>query len=85
LALLNIDEFRITAKLSSLMIAAGWLCWAFSWYAKPFRINFRAKASQAISMRPIRSWVPSALWNLVTFSAFLLLCSGIVLKLTNTA
>jgi len=36
-------------------------------------------------MRPIRSWVPSALWNLVTFSAFLLLCSGIVLKLTNTA
>jgi hypothetical protein len=82
---LNIAEYQATAKLSLLLIAAAWFCWAFSWYAKPFQVNFREKASKAIVALSLRTWVPQTLWTFVTLSALALLLVGLVLKFTNSA
>lgn len=80
LAGLSIAEFRSNAKPSSLLIAAGWIGWSFSWYAKPFQVDFRAVASKAVVSLSLRTWVPPALWTFVTFSAMALLLVGVVLK-----
>lgn len=85
LAAINITEFRATGKLSSAVLASAWICWAFSWYAKPFHVNFRAKASNAVIVEALRSWVPQNLWNFATFGAFALLLAGLVIRFTNAA
>ena len=85
LAVVNVTEFRSTANLGSLLIAFGWLFWAFSWYAKPFRLRFRAKLSQAIRVGQLRAWIPQQLWNIATFGALGLLLVGLVLKFMNAA
>ena len=85
LAAINISEFRATGKLSSAVLALAWICWAFSWYAKPFHVNFRAKASKAVAVKALKSWVPLSIWNFATFSAFALLLVGLVLKFANAA
>ena len=85
LAAINISEFRVTGKPSSAVLASAWICWAFSWYAKPFHVNFRAKASNALIVEPLRSWVPQKLWIFVTFGAFALMLAGLVLRFTNAA
>lgn len=85
LAGISLTEFRATGRLSSLVIAVAWLGWAFSWYAKPFQVMFRRKASMAIIVRPLRTWVPLVLFKFVRFGALALLVVGIVLKFTNSA
>ena len=85
LAGLSVMEFQANGKLSSALIAAAWLCWAFSWYAKPFVVNFRAQASRALIVEPLRTWVPHTLWNFATIGAAALLLVGVLLKYTNAA
>ena len=85
LAAINIAEFRVTAKSSSAVLALAWIFWALSWYAKPFHVNFRAKASNALIVEPVRSWVPQKLWIFVTLGAFALMLAGLVLRFTNAA
>jgi hypothetical protein len=80
-----IMDVFVTGRLSSVFRALAWLLFAFSWYAKPFRVDFQAKASKALTLAPLRSWVPVRLWNCVTFSAFALLFTGLVLDFTNAA
>jgi hypothetical protein len=67
------------------VLAGGWFCWAFSWYAKPFQVNFRAKAANAVSVGTLRSWVPQKLWNFITFAALALILTGLVLRFANAA
>jgi hypothetical protein len=85
LAGINITEFLATGRLSSVVLALAWLLLTFSWYAKPFCVKFQAKTSKAITPAPLRSWVPVRLWNFITFSAFALLFTGVVLGFTNAA
>ena len=85
LAAINITEFRATGKLSSAVLALAWICWAFSWYAKPFHVNFRAKPSNAVIVEALKSWVAPSFWNFATLGAFALLLVGLALRFANAA
>ncbi len=85
LAAVNVSEFRNTGNVGSIVLALAWIFWAFSWYTKPFHINFRAHASKAVVIGSLRPWVPVSLWNFATFGAFALIIVGLILKFTNAA
>ena len=85
LAATNISDFVVTKRLSSVLLSAAWLLWAFSWYAKPFHISLREKLSNAINVAELRAWVSPSLWNLATIGALSLMIVGELLRLTNVA
>ena len=85
LAAVNVSSFSSTHAPYSLVLAASWLCWAFSWYAQPFRVRWNAKALGAIERLPRHPRVPEQLWNVVTIGAFVLLLVGLVLRFANAA
>ena len=85
LAIANLADLYTTGKVSSLILAAAWFFWAFSWYAKPFRINSRASAFKAVADQPLRVGVSQSLWKVATFSGIVLLILGCTIKLTNAA
>ena len=85
LAGVNFWDFRATEKLSSLLLTGAWLLLAFSWYAKPFQINFRERLCRAFVTRPLRTWLTQSAWNFATIGAFVLLTVGLALKFANAA
>lgn len=85
LAALSVSDFILTKNPGSALVSFAWLCWAFSWYAKPFCVRFSARPAEAISVQPLRPWVPQSLWNLVTFGALALLLAGLLVKFANAA
>jgi hypothetical protein len=85
LAAVNASEYSGDHAPHSLVLAAAWLCWAFSWYAQPFRIRWGAKALGAIEKLPRHERVPEGLWNVVTIAALFLLLAGLALKFANAA
>lgn len=85
LAYFNATEFRATGRPGSAVVTIAWLLFAFSWYARPFRVSFRARPSQAFAQQPLRAWVSPALWNLATLAGLVLLVIGIFLKFTQAA
>ena len=85
LAAVNASSFSGSHAPYSLVLAASWLCWAFSWYAQPFRIRWNATALGAIERLPRHAGVPERLWNVVTIAALVLLLVGLALKFANAA
>jgi hypothetical protein len=85
LAAINLSEFGKSEKPGSAVIALAWLCWAFSWYTKPFSVNLRKTLSTAVLVHERRSWVSEVVWNTATFSAFALLLAGSVMMYANAA
>ncbi|MBL0085204.1 MAG: hypothetical protein IPP44_00580 [Ideonella sp.] len=84
-AVIEMIEYTSTRALASAISAAAWTCWAFSWYAKPFRVNFKGALGKAFGVQPIREGVPQSLWNAVTIFALVLSIVGLALKLANAA
>ncbi|MFT3820311.1 MAG: hypothetical protein QM750_22305 [Rubrivivax sp.] len=70
---------------ASLVLAVAWLCWAVSWYTKPFQVDFKSGLAQAFRVLPIRPWMPKLLWNLVTIGALAFLIAGLALRLATAA
>ena len=85
LAWVNVSAFLGTHAPHSLIWAASWLCWAFSWYTQPFRVRWNAKALGAVEKLPLHARVPGQLWNVVTIAALVLLPVGLAIKFANAA
>jgi hypothetical protein len=79
-AVTNAVEFFAHGTISSVMLSAGWLCWAFGWYARPFLLDFRAPPLKAFVLQPVRSGVPEALWTAAIASGLALSAAGIIGK-----
>ena len=85
MAAANLNDLYVTKKLASLLSALAWLCWAFSWYAKPFSVRWGVKLPEAIRVHSLHPKVPPALWNLTTMCAFVLMAVGLLLKFASAA
>lgn len=81
----NVSSFSHSHAPYSLVLAASWLCWAFCWYAQPFKIRWNAKALEALERQPRHPRVTEKLLNAVTIGAFVLLLVGLALRLANAA
>jgi hypothetical protein len=80
-ASMSLSEFRATGRLAAAMTLVGWICWAFSWYVKPFSVRWRAPVDQAVQGRTLHERIPPGVWALVTFCGVVFLILGLVLKL----
>lgn len=79
-AWVNLSDFSETLAPHLLILAVSWICLAFSWYTRPFRVRWNAKAFGAIEMLPCHARITERLWNLVTITALTLLLIGLALK-----
>ncbi len=85
LAAFAASEFLASGKLSELLACLAWLCWSFSWYAKPFHIDWRGGLADAIRVQPLNPRVSKSLWSVVTLGALLLLLSSLAIRLSAAA